>query len=221
MLAHGQIVMQILLVNSTTGAQESTGRGPQAFAGVGVALAAPLAILIARPFFLAGPDGVVHALDLVVTLPLSCITRGAFLRGAVDVGLQRLASGMLTHAPATLPPVTPYRPDHRRPGVVVRPVPTLLVGAASGRLQRLGVVLPFFPPRSDTSPPSLSRDPARPSHSPSHRPWLGGAGANERRTGARAPVRQLRGLPVRLGRLHALPTQPSGAPRYSRQRGLP
>jgi hypothetical protein len=128
---------------------------------------------------------------------------------------------MLTHAQATLPTVATDSPDDRRPIVVVRPVPTLFVGAASGRIQRIGVFLPFFPPRSETSPPSLCRDPARPARSTSHSHWLGGACANERRTGARARVLQLRRLPVRLCRLHALTTQHSGAPSYSRQRGFP
>jgi len=128
---------------------------------------------------------------------------------------------MLTHAQATLPTVATDSPDDRRPIVVVRPVPTLFVGPAPWRIKRIGVFLPFFPPRSETSPPSLCRDPARPARSTSHSHWLGGACANERRTGARAPVPQLRWLLVRPCRRHALTTRRGEVPNCSLQRGSP
>ena len=60
MFAHGQIVVQILLVDSTKRAQKIACGGPQAFDGVGMDLADAIAVVIARPFFLAVTHRVVE-----------------------------------------------------------------------------------------------------------------------------------------------------------------
>ena len=59
MFAHGQIVVQIFLVDSAKRAQKIARGCPQAFDGVGMDLPDAIAIVIARPFFLAMTHGVV------------------------------------------------------------------------------------------------------------------------------------------------------------------
>src|SRR5262249_46538128 len=157
-------------------------------------------------------------LDVVVARPCIGVTRGVSL-GVPMHGLRpRLAIGMGAHAQATLATVATHRPDNGRPIGVVRPVPALLVGAAARWIKRIGMFLPFFPPRSETSHPFPCRDPARSWRSTSYSRWRGGACANARRTDARARVPQLKRLRVRLCRRHALTTRRSAAPNYSRQR---
>ena len=115
MFAHGQIVVQILLVDSAKRAQKIAGGRPQAFDGVGMDLADAIAVVIARPFFLAVTHGVVGTLDAVVALPFIRVTGGVFLGVAVHVLLQRLPIGMLAHAQPTLPTVAPPGADQPFP----------------------------------------------------------------------------------------------------------
>src|SRR5262245_11945597 len=219
MFAHGQIMVQILLVDPTKGAQKITCRGPQAFDGVGMDLTDTITIIVARPFFLAMTHRVVSALDFVVALPFIGVTPGVSLGVPMHVLLQRLAIGMGPHPQTTLPTVTSHSPDNGRPIVVVRPVPALLVGAAARWIKRIGVFLPFFPPRSETSHPFPCRDPARSWRSTSYSRWLGVACASARRTDARARVPQLKRWLVRPCSRHALTTRCGGVPNYSPQRG--
>src|SRR5215204_906219 len=196
MFAHGQIVVQILLVDP----------------------ADAIAIVVARPFFLAVTHRVVRALELVVALPFVSVTSGVSVGVPMHVLLQRLAIRMVPHAQATLSTVAPHDADNGRPIVVVRAMPPLLVGAPPRRIKRIGVFLAFFPPRSETSHPSLCLDPATPARLTPHSRWLGVACASARRTGARARVPPLRQSPVRPCRSHALTTRPGVAPSYSLQR---
>src|SRR5262245_57722076 len=178
MFAHGQIVVQISLVNPTKGTQKVACCRPQAFEGVGVDLTNAIAIVLPRPFFPAVTDGVVRALDPVVPLPFICVTGRVFLRVSMHVLLHRLAIGMVPHAQTTLPTVTPHGADAGRPSVVIRPVAAVLVGPTARWIKRIGVFLTFFPPRSETSHPFLCLDPVTPWRLTSHSRWLGGACAS-------------------------------------------
>src|SRR5215207_3960580 len=119
MFAHGQIVVQILLVDPAKGAQKIAGCRPQAFDGVGVNLADAIAIVVARPFFLAVTHRVVSTLDPVVALPFIGVTSGVSFRVPMDVLLQRLAIRMVPHAQTTLSTVASHGSDNRRSVVVV------------------------------------------------------------------------------------------------------
>ena len=54
MFAHGQIVVQMLLVDASKRAQKIAGRGPQAFDGMGVDFPEAIAVVLA-PFFFPPP----------------------------------------------------------------------------------------------------------------------------------------------------------------------
>ena len=62
MFAHGQIAVQIFLVDAPKRAQKIARGRPQAFNGVGMHLTDAIAIIIARPFFLAVTHGVVDTM---------------------------------------------------------------------------------------------------------------------------------------------------------------
>ena len=180
-----------------------------------------IAIIVARPFFLAVTHRVVSTLDAVVTLPFIGVTSGVSFSIPMDVLLQRLAIGMVPHAQATLSTVAPYGADNGRPIVVVRSMPPLLIGATPGGIKRIGVFLTFFPPRSETSRPFPCLDLAMPWSLTSYSRWLGVVYASARRTGARARVLQLRLSPVRPCRPRALTTRLGVAPSYFPQRESP
>jgi hypothetical protein len=219
MFAHGQIVVQILLVDPAKRAQKVACRGPQAFAGVGMDLPATIPLIIPRPFFLAMTHGVMGPLHLVVALPFIGRTSGVSFGVLMDVLRQRLAVGMGTDAQAPLPTMAPHSPNNGRPIIVVCSMPTLLVGAPPRGIKWSGVFLPFFPPRSETSHPFPCRDRATPWRLTFHSRWRGVACASARCTDARGRVPRLRPAPVRPCRLHALTTRPGVAPSYSPQRG--
>lgn len=218
MFAHGQIVGQILFVDSAKGAQKVAGGGPQAFDGVGMDLSNAIAIIVACPLFLPVTPGGMRTFDPVGALPFIGITSGVSFGVPMDVLLQRLAIRMVPYAQATLPTAASHGADNGRPIVVVRAMPPLLVGATPRRIKRIGVFLAFFPPRSETSPPSLCLDPATPARLTAHSRWPGVACASARHTGARARVPPLRRLPVRPCRSHALTTRSGVGPSYSLQR---
>ena len=162
MFAHGQIVVQLLFVDSAKGAQKIAGGRPQACDGVGMDLPDAIALLVTCPFFLAVTHRVVSTLDPVGALPLICVTSGVLCRIPMHVLLQRLAIRMVTHAQPTLPTVTPHGANKGRPIVVVGAMPPLLVGTTARGIKQIGVFLPFFPPRSETSQLCPCLDPVRP-----------------------------------------------------------
>jgi len=197
MFAHGQIVLQTLLVNAAKRAQKVAGRRPQSFDGVDMDLAHSIAIVIPRPLFLAVTNRAVGALDSIVALPFIGVTGGFLLGVSMDVLLQRLPSGLVAHAQATLPTLPAHRPDDWRPIIGIRAVPTLLVGAAPRRIKRITVFFPFFPRRSETSHRFQCLYQAMPSGLKSHTRWLGFVCASDARTGERATVPRLRRSPGR------------------------
>jgi hypothetical protein len=145
MFAHRQVVVQILLVDATKGTQKIAGGRPQAFDSVGMDLADAIAVVITRPFFPPVTHSVMRTLDLVVPLPLICVTGRVSLGVAMHVLLQCLAIRMVPHAQATLSTVAPHSPNNGRPIVVVCPVPPLFVGTTPRRIKGSACFSPFFP----------------------------------------------------------------------------
>lgn len=196
MVAHRQIVFQARLVNAATRAQKVAGCRPQSFASVPMHLSHSIAIVISRPLFLAVTNGVVGSIDAIVALPFSGITRGRLLGVPLPVLLPRLAIGRVAHAQATVPTLPAHRPDAWRPIIFIRAVATPLVGSAPRRIKRLAGFVPFFPPRSATSPRFQSPPRAPSSGLTSPRRWLGFVCASDVGTGVSATVPRLRRSPV-------------------------
>ena len=162
MFAHGQIVVQILFVDSPKRAQKIACRGPQTFDGIGVDFADAIAVIIARPLFLAMTHRVVDPIDMIVTLRFIGVTSGVFLSVAVHVFLPRLPIGMLPYPQPALATFPTDGPHDGRAIILIGPVASAFVGAAAWRVARIAVFVAFFPPRSGTSHRFLSRDPVRP-----------------------------------------------------------
>jgi hypothetical protein len=221
MFAHGQIVGQILLMDPAKRTQKVARGCPQPFTGVGLHLADPIAIVIACPFFLTMAHGGVATTNAIVTLPFIRVTGGVFLSVSVHVSLQCLPIGMMAHPQPTLFTFAPYGPDDGRAIVVIRTMTAPFVGAAPRRVTRIAVFVPFFPPRSETSPRFPSRDQATPSDLTCGTRWPAGVCATEAHTGARARVLPLTPSPVRLCKSRGLTTPPGAAPDCCPQRGCP
>src|SRR5712691_8543989 len=98
----------------------------------------------------------------VVALPFSGLTGGLLLGVPIHVLSQRLAIGMVAHAPPTVPTVSAHGSDDGRAIIVIRPLAPLFVGAPPRRIKWIAVFVPFFPPHSETSPRFRSRHPATP-----------------------------------------------------------
>src|SRR5215210_2135792 len=114
MLAHRQVVFQVLLMHPAERPQEVTCRRPQPLDAVDVHLAHPVAVVVARPLAPAVTDGAASALNPVVAAPLVRVTSGPRLREAVDVLPQRRPVRVLADPQPALPAPPPDGADHRR-----------------------------------------------------------------------------------------------------------
>jgi hypothetical protein len=139
----------------------------------------------------------------------------------VDVFLQGLAIGMLTHAQSALPTLPANGTDDRWTSVLIGPVSALFVSAATRRVVWVGVFVTFFPPRSETSPRFPSRRLVTLSRLTSHTHWLGAVGATEGRTAGRARVPPLPLSPDPPCIRHGLTTERGVVPDYCPQTGYP
>jgi hypothetical protein len=81
--------------------------------------------------------------------------------------------------------------DIRGAVIGVGPMASLLIRAAAGRVRRVFVLFPFFPPRSDTSHRSPCGDLAPAFLSPCDPPSLADAGATGGHSVGRAPILRL------------------------------
>jgi len=221
MFAHGQIAMQIFLVNTPKRTQKIARGRPQTFDGVGMHLTDAVAIIISCPFFLAVTHCVVLTIDSIVALPLIRVTGGFFFGVAMYVFLQRLSIGMSVHAQPALPTFSAYGPDDGRTIILIGPVTSSLVRAAARRIARVAVFVAFFPPRSETSHQFPSPRQVTSVDPTSCIRWLGAVCATDGRTGAKARVLQLIPSPVRLCKSRALTTPHGIASDCCLQRGFP
>ena len=194
-------------MDTAEGAQEITGRCPQPFDSIGMNFAHPITIVISCPFTLAVTDRAVCALDSIVALPFVGVTRGRRLGITMDMLLQSLPVDMLTDSQAALPTFSADSPDHRRSIILVGAVPALLVRSPARRIQRIGVLFAFFPPRSETSRQSPSRRCAVRSGSTSDKHCVGRACATCARSAAIAQVPPRARWTARPCRCRAITTQ--------------
>lgn len=102
MFAHGQIAVQLFFVDAPKRTQKIARGRPQACEGVGMYVPDAIAIVSARPFFLAMTHGVVGTIKVIVALPFIRVTGGVFRGVAVPMFLPCLPIRMLPHAQPTL-----------------------------------------------------------------------------------------------------------------------
>src|SRR5215470_7336430 len=172
MFTQGQIVLEILLVNPSKGAQEIPYRCPQSLNRVGVDLPDAIPVILAGPFFGSMTDGAMPTLDPRIALPLISVAAGLPLRIAVDMRPKRDALRVLAYPQATTSGLSPDRPHHRWPIILIGAVSPPLVGVPPGRIGGVGVSLPFFPPHSGTSQRSPCQYLARRLLPTSYSRWL-------------------------------------------------
>ena len=216
-----QILFEVFLVNPTKGAQEIPSGCPQSLNGIGMHLVDPIAIVIARPFFFAMTHREMFPLDVIVALPFIGITRRPLLGVAMHMVPQRLPIGMLANPQPALATLSANRPHNRRTVIGIRAVPALLVGAPPRRVVGVGVFVPFFPPRSETSRRFRSQRRAAWSESRSHAHGLAVACANGAHSATTRPTPRLRPSRDRLCLRRAPITLPAGEIAYSLRKGSP
>src|SRR5262245_64744127 len=123
MFTDGQIVFEILLVDSAKGAQEVTHRRPQAFNRIGMNLSNAISILISSPFLDAMTDRAMRPVKVCISLPLVGVAAGVAPRVVMAVGAQRSPIRMLPHPQATVPTLASDGPHHRPPIIFIGTVP--------------------------------------------------------------------------------------------------
>ena len=177
MLAHCDIILQVLFMHAAQGAQKIAHGSPTAFARVGVDFVNAIAVIITRPFVLGVTHRRMGARQVVVTAPFVGVTRRRCLRRCRDVLLQRQFVRMRDHCQADLPAGSSERPDDRRAIIVIRAVAFALICVPARRIGRVAMRITFFPPRSETSRRFPSRHPAAAFAHGLHTHWLASARA--------------------------------------------
>lgn len=151
MFAHRHIVFQVLLVDSTKGAQEVSHLRPQTLNRVRVNFSNSIAIVITRPFFLAMIDCGMRATQVVIAAPLvavaSCSRRSVLL----NVAMKCPFVGSRADSQATLPAAPPNGPHNRWAVILVCAMTAPFVGTSAWRIIFVLMTFSFFPPRSETS----------------------------------------------------------------------
>lgn len=206
-------------MNSTKGAEEIAQGRPQAFKGIEMPLPNAIALLVTRPFFRPVTAGAVRTRQAGVAVPLIPGASRAAASEGFHVAVHDLFRSLFDHAQATLPAPPPNRPDPGGPVIVVGAVAALLIGATPGRVVLVGVFVPFFPPRAETSHRFQVADLSRGSHPTAHTPWLGAPSARYVRSAARAPLLRLTLVHSRLCTPRALIRRLAGDANYCRKRG--
>ena len=180
MLTHRQLVFQILLMNAPKWVQEVAGGGPQAVHRNDRHLTEAIAVIIGRPFFPTMRNGAMSAVDVVIALPFICIAGGRSGGLSMNMLVERLAIGLLTHSQSALSRLPPDGVHNGRPVGFIRAVPSSFVRSSTWWIGWIGVLVAFFPPRSGTSHRFLSAYQPTADRSTAHKPWLESfAGGNE------------------------------------------
>jgi hypothetical protein len=221
MFAHGPIAVQIVFGDAPKRTQEMARGCPQPCARGGMHLPEAIPLVIAGPFLLAVTHGGMETIAAVVALPFIRVTEGVFGGVAVYVLLPRLPISMRGYAQSALPTVPANGPDDGRTIILIGPLASAFVRTAARRVAGMAVFVPFFPPRSATSPQFPSQRPVTSVGLTSHPHWRGAACATDGHTDAKAPVLLLTRSLVRLCKSHVLTPPPGAAPDCSPQKWFP
>ena len=131
-------------------AEEIAHRGPHAFSGIDVYLANAIPVIITSPFMFAVADSGMRANDVVVAQPFVGIDLIASQGAGMDVMFEGFLVGVMNHPQANLTTLTANRPHNWRTIIVIGAMAALFVGPTTRGIIRVGMILTFFPPHSET-----------------------------------------------------------------------
>ena len=144
-------------MNTLEGAQERPDIGPHAFNGIAMNFAKAVAIRVPRPFMLAVTNGIVHTLELIVTLIFVSIHDCLGLGELMNLSAQSEAFGVFHHPQAHLTRFPSDGANDGRTVVGISAPSPLFVGPTARWVSRVKVLVTFFPPHSETFRRFLSR----------------------------------------------------------------
>ena len=87
---------------------------------------------------------------MVVTQPFIGIDLNANQSEGMDVMFESFLVSVANHPQTNLTTLTPYRTHNRWTIIVISPMAALFVSPAARGIIRIGVILTFFPPHSET-----------------------------------------------------------------------
>jgi len=143
--ADGNVATEVVLVNTTEGAQEFTHRRPHTFGSVDMHLTDAIAVIIARPFLLAVTDRRVRANDVMVALPFVGVYLSIGPGEGMDMVNQRLFVSVVNHSQACLSALTSHSADNGRPIIVIGAVSPQFVDPPAGRIIWVRMKITFSP----------------------------------------------------------------------------
>ena len=198
MFTHGNIILQVLLVNSAKRSEKVSQRDPQAFNSVDVNFSDAIAVIVARPLFLTMTDHPVTTRQLGVALPLIAVTGRGAVGEPLNMPVQCLFVGALFYSKATLAAAPSDSSDDGRTVILICAMTALLVCAPTWRISLVLMAFSFFPQRSETSHLFQSDDLSKESLQASCIRFLAIADAMYARSDARCQALQLRPENFRL-----------------------
>ena len=155
------VASKVLFVYPPERSQERAQPRAGSFAAIAMHFADAVSIIVARPLAVAvHRTSVMHSRvpglefvgDRQIAAPLVRVEdRRAFGHAALDHRQTRLGIRMMAHEEPDRVALTPDEREDRWPVGFISAVPSSFVGAASGRVLRVGVRRAFFPPRSGTT----------------------------------------------------------------------
>ena len=149
-LSHCDIFAQINFVNTLERAQVISHICPHAFSCVRVDFPNTIAIVVTCPFMFSMANGLMFPNNVIVRVPLICITSRIFQCKPMNMSCQCLSICVVNHAQACLPTFSSYRSDNWRTIIIVGSMPAPFVGSFSWRVFGIRMSFTFFPPNSGT-----------------------------------------------------------------------
>jgi len=131
-------------------AEEIAHRGPHAFSGIDVDLAKAIPVIITSPFMFTVADSCMRANDVVIAQPFVGIDLNAGQGAGMDMMFEGFLVGVVNHPQANLTTLTTNRPHNRRTIIVIGAMAALFVGPTARGIIKIGMILTFFPPHSET-----------------------------------------------------------------------
>lgn len=131
--------------------QEITQRRPQPFDGVGMHFTLAISIRISCPLMRPMTDRLMSARDAVVATPLLGVAGRRRLCRAMYMLRQGRSISALANSQATFAARSADGADHWRAVIVIGAVTSPLIRPTARRSKRVGVLVAFFSPRSETS----------------------------------------------------------------------
>ena len=143
-LSHCDIFAQINFVNTLERAQVISHICPHAFSCVRVDFPNTIAIVVTCPFMFSMANGLMFPNNVIVRVPLICITSRIFQCKPMNMSCQCLSICVVNSAQAGLPTFSSYRSDNWRTIIIVGSMPAPFVGSFSWRVFGIRMSFTFF-----------------------------------------------------------------------------